>query len=102
MKKGTKVDVSAALLKEIYEAADTPQSVKARIERTCPEVVPPKVFKFGQNHTITLCGDDNHPLMIGFGIAPSGLEEKCLVVTEGWNMKVLKQHGMTVLTFEKK
>ena len=60
-------------------------------------------FEFGNECLLTTAGFDKRPLIIGAGLAPDGLENKCLVVSANWQMHVTKNHeGYDVLHFTRK
>lgn len=61
-------------------------------------------FHFGDHsHTITKSvNDELSPLVIGDGIAPNGLELRCLLVHGGYDMEVSEHRGYKVLTFKRK
>lgn len=79
---------------------------KKKIETKFPEVFKPKTpaaftFKTGKDGKFGLTGDWNGPLTIGYGLAPDGLDGKCLVVDKGWKMEVKTENGYQVLVFRK-
>ena len=62
-----------------------------------------KLFCFGTEHEINTCWNDGNPLMIGVGVAPDGMEYKCLAVNSGYEMQITEnEHGSQILSFKKK
>jgi hypothetical protein len=60
-------------------------------------------FEFGHTCLLNTSGFDKRPLVIGAGLAPIGLENKCLVVSAGWDMHVTRNHqGQDVIHFTRK
>lgn len=60
------------------------------------------VYYFSQDHHIDTNMDNEKPLFIGNGLAPDGLENKCLFVHYNWEMETMNHNGYTVLTFKQK
>ena len=90
--------VDASFVKEAHKAAcDT---WKKKIETKFPEVFKSQAFGFGDQFTINTGW--NGPLLIGHGLAPSGLEGKCLVVSNEYKMEVKTEDGYQILVFKKK
>lgn len=60
-------------------------------------------FEFGEEHLLNTAGFSTQPLIIGMGLAPLRLEEKCLIVSPSYNMHITKNHeGYDVLHFTRK
>jgi hypothetical protein len=60
-------------------------------------------FNFGDEHKITKSGCHGRgPLLIGGGLAPEGLKEKCLVVRNSYDLEVLEQENNKILIFREK
>jgi len=61
------------------------------------------VFHFGDECLLNTSGFDKRPLIIGDGLAPIGLENKCLIVSAAWDMHVTRNHdGRDILHFTRK
>ena len=82
--------------------------VKKELRRLFPSLktsLYDKAFKFGTSYTLDLSNDSERPLFIGMGVAPDGLENKCLMFDHSrWEMKTIKQGYLdkTVIYFIKK
>lgn len=62
-----------------------------------------KLYCFSTEHELTTGWNDGNPLMIGVGVAPDGMEYKCLVVNGGYDMEITEnEHGSQILSFKKK
>ena len=61
-----------------------------------------KLHCFSTDCSITTNKGDS-PLMIGVGLAPEGMEYRCLVVDERYDMEITEnEHGYKVISFRKK
>lgn len=105
------------ILAEIY-AITTELNVKEAIEKVRPELAPqyqPKLFEFlseeswysntiDARHFFTITtGMGDNPFAIGVGMAPDGLERKCLWVSEYYTPKIITDdNGHDFITFEEK
>jgi hypothetical protein len=94
-----KVTVDESFIKEAHKAACG--EWKKKIETKFPDVFKKLPLAFEDGYRIS-SHDASGPLIIGKGLAPSGLEGRCLVVTDGYEMKVLKFQGRQVLTLFRK
>jgi hypothetical protein len=56
-------------------------------------------FNFGYEYTLKLPGSG--PLMIGLGLAPKGLEGRCLIVRSDYDLEVTEYNDSKVLIFRK-
>ena len=77
---------------------------KKKIETKFPEVFKPKTpsaFIFKEGFELDGCFRGG-PLCIGYSLAPSGLDGKCLVVEKGYKMEVKNKNGYQILVFRKK
>lgn len=62
-----------------------------------------QLFNFGYSHTITTSWNEGSPIMIGVGLAPDGMENRCLVVHSSYEMEITEnEHGGKVISFRKK
>ncbi len=93
-------NVDAAFIKAAHK--DACSSWKNKIEKKFPEVFKPKetIHSFGVSSSLSTAGSG--PLIIGHGLAPSGLAGKCLVVDDGYKMEVKTHNGNQILVFKKK
>jgi uncharacterized protein YeaO (DUF488 family) len=103
------------ILAEIY-AITTELNVKEAIEKVRPELAQPeqpKLFEFiskedwysnKSDHSFTCyTGMLDNPFAIGIGMAPDGLERKCLWVNEYYTPKIITDDkGTDFITFEQK
>lgn len=81
-------------------AQENPESANT-LKTLFPEVFKNEPFKFGRNYMIgTSYGGT--PLMIGLGLAPDGLEKKCLVLNSDFTMETMEHVGATILIFREK
>ena len=91
-------NVDPAFIKEAHKAACS--DWKKKIEKKFPELFKPTAYDFGNEFPVSR--DWNGPLTIGHGLAPKGLEGKCLVVDHTYEMEV-KSHGRhQILIFKEK
>lgn len=97
----TKLKVSASFIKEVYEEACS--DWKTKIKAKYPELfVKSKEFNFGKEYKLDRYFNDG-PITIGYGAAPDGLEDKCLIVHSGYNVEIkTKIGGEKYLVFTKK
>lgn len=91
--------VDSAFIKAAHK--DACSTWKNKIEKKFPDVFKPKVttHNFGSNASLNTA--PNGPLFIGHGMAPRGLEGKCLVVNDGYKMEVKTHNGKQILVFKK-
>ena len=82
-------------LKDFIERADT---------RWSNEGKPSEYFQFDDaQHLITRNFDSSKsPLGIGDGLAPNGMELKCLIVNSEYKLEVIEHAGSTIIAFKKK
>lgn len=82
-------------LKDFIERADT---------RWSNEGKPSEYFEFDDaKHLVTRNFDSSKsPLIIGDGLAPRGMELKCLIVHQDYNIEVIEEDGNTLIAFKKK
>lgn len=119
-KYGKKVDAIRSMaslpsdpMAKIYAMTDSAE-IKAIIEASRPDLKPapieeyPNVFKFADKtkisstmYTITTSYNDS-PLCLGWGLAPDGLEGKCLVVDPHYVANIMDDCGRQVIYFTKK
>ena len=91
-----KYAVDEDFLMEGYRAASNP--MKAKLRKQFPEAFKPKVIEFGRKFELN--EGTSGPIYIGNGVAPDGLEGKCLVLRDGVTVKTRKHDGRTILVFE--
>jgi hypothetical protein len=58
-------------------------------------------YVFGSRHTIENSFDGG-PLMIGHGVAPAGMEGRCLAVSRGYEIITQEHDGLTIISFRPK
>lgn len=95
--------VSEKFVKQAHNAACS--EWKTKIEQQFPEAFKPVPFVFdAPNHTITRNAQyTESPLFIGFGMAPDGYENRCLIVNSTYVMRVVEAPGGNqCLIFERK
>lgn len=86
---------------KVLEAAAKCSTAKATLQVLFPEAFEneKEIYNFGDEFRIdTWTGA---PLFIGDGLAPDGLEGKCLMVGSDYKMEVQEHSGFTMLTFTK-
>lgn len=96
--KPEKVLISEDLLKRLYESAS--ESDKKKLAAEVPALSYKNVYNFGNEYIASECW--NGPLLIGHGLAPKGLENKCLLISHQWEMKTATEAGLQVIYFVKK
>jgi hypothetical protein len=92
------VEVDEDFVKKAYEAACS--EWKDKIKEQFPDMFPPEYFDFSGRYTISTA--PGGPLLIGHGIAPAGLQKKCLVVSNAYEMETTTIDGYTILMFKDK
>jgi hypothetical protein len=58
-------------------------------------------YVFGGSHTIDTAFDGG-PIMIGYGVAPVGMEGRCLAVSSKYELITQEHDGITILSFRPK
>lgn len=99
MATSKKYSVDATFIKAAHKEACS--DWKTKIEKKFPEVFKPKevICEFGDNFLLSRFSS---PLMIGYGLAPQGLEGKCLAVSQDYKVEVKQHNGSQILVFKKK
>jgi hypothetical protein len=94
------VNVSVGFIKQVYQMADP--DLRCVMEQEFKDLFKKEQepFNFGYEYTLKLPGSG--PLMIGLGLAPKGLEGRCLVVRSSYDLEVVEESGRKVLIFRKK
>jgi hypothetical protein len=92
--------VDEKFIKDAHKAACGEWKVK--MEKKFPEVFKSSLFEFGLGDAGFRLTTASSPLVIGAGLAPAGKEGKCLVVSEGYVMKVTNIFGRQILEFTRK
>lgn len=93
-----KFEVDETFIKEAHEAAC--HDWKVKIEERFPEAFKGG-YDFGVTHKLSTSFGGS-PIMIANGLAPSGKENKCLVIDPAYKMKVFTHDNRTLLEFVKK
>ena len=93
------VNVSVEFIKQAYQMADP--DLRCVMEQEFKDLFKKEQepFNFGYEYTLKLPGSG--PLMIGLGLAPKGLEGRCLVVRSSYDLEVVEESGRKVLIFRK-
>ena len=97
------VNVSVDFIKQAYQMADP--ELRKKMEEEFKDLFKKEQepFNFGDEHKITKSGwNGRGPLLIGGGLAPEGLREKCLVVRNSYDLEVLEQEDNKILIFREK
>jgi hypothetical protein len=97
------VNVSVDFIKQAYQMADP--ELRKVMEEEFKDLFKKEQepFNFGDEHKITKSGwNGRGPLLIGGGLAPEGLREKCLVVRNSYDLEVLEQENNKILIFREK
>ena len=97
------VNVSVDFIKQAYQMADP--ELRKVMEEEFKDLFKKEQepFNFGDEHKITKSGwNGRGPLLIGGGLAPEGLKEKCLVVRNSYDLEVLEQENNKILIFREK
>jgi hypothetical protein len=85
----------------VKQAAQENPEAANTLKTLFPEVFKNEPFDFGRKYTI--CGSTGGtPLAIGMGLAPNGMEGKCLVLNEYFTMETMERCGVTILIFREK
>ena len=92
--------VDEQFIKDAYKEA--PAEWKTKLEKRFPELFDDGIFKFEDEYVVNDRESGDSPLFIGDGLAPNGLEKKCLMVRKGFKVEVQEQRGYQVLVFKKK
>lgn len=58
-------------------------------------------YVFGGSHTIDTAFDGG-PIMIGYGVAPAGMEGRCLAVSSKYELITQEHDGITIISFRPK
>ena len=95
------VSVSEDFIKQAYQMADP--DLRKVMEEEFKDLFKKEdePFNFGDEYTLGT-SSWNDPLMIGKGLAPKGLELRCLVVKNGYDLEVRKEGEHKVLIFREK
>jgi hypothetical protein len=93
-------EVSEKFIQEAYTSACS--EWKQKIKEKFPEAILEKPFNFDKSWTVTTSNQGDRPIIIGQGWAPDGKEFECLVVNDGWEMRVSEHNGRQVLEFFRK
>lgn len=84
---------------ESYLEAKDKQIARAKQKRLGND----KLFCFSTEHELTTGWREGQPLMIGVGLAPEGMEYKCLIVHGGYEMQITEDEaGRKIISFKKK
>jgi hypothetical protein len=93
--------VSAEFIKEGYKSATG--ALKAKIKAQFPELCEPEIFEFkGGKLSANSSGYIDSPIMIAFGVAPEGLENRSFIVSNHWELKSRIHNGRTLYYFQEK
>jgi hypothetical protein len=93
-------EVSEKFIQEAYDSACS--EWKQKIKEKFPEAIVKKPFNFDKSWTVTTSNQGDKPIIIGQGWAPDGKEFECLVVNDGWEMRVSEHSGRQVMEFFRK
>jgi len=92
--------VDEEFILEGFKSANS--EMKAKLKRKFPEVFKPKEIKFKDRFSTSAeLSRSNEAFYLGYGHAPNGLENKCLILKEGVSVKVKKIGDQTILVFTK-
>ena len=81
---------------KVLQAAKTSPQAKDALKALFPDVFKDEPLEFSGDV------DMKRVLYIGTSFAPVGLDNKCLIVYDCWEMKTQQHSGRTILTFHKK
>lgn len=96
--KTAQVTVDVDFLKQLYNNANSEQ--KAQLEEKYPEIFE-TAFRFGYEFELTT-SQWNGPLMIAAGLAPDGMDKKCLMVNPNYELRTINNKMYTFVYFVKK
>jgi hypothetical protein len=95
------VNVSVDFIKQAYEMADP--ELRKKMEEEFKDLFKKEdesAFEFGSEFTLKT--SNSGPLMIGLGLAPKGLEGRCLVVRSAYDLEVVEENDLKILIFREK
>jgi len=94
------VSVSVDFIKQAYQMADP--ELRKVMEEEFKDLFKKEdeVFNFGDQYILGTSLSD--PLIIGKGLAPKGLEGRCLVVRSSYDLEVVEQEDNKILIFREK
>lgn len=87
---------------KVLEAASKCGAASETLRALFPEAFEPMPFEFGKTHVLDRTPHPDYPLYIGNAFAPKGLENKCLIVNAGWEMRATWYEDHQALTFHKR
>jgi hypothetical protein len=93
------VNVSVDFIKQAYQMADP--DLREVMEQEFKDLFKKEQEPFNFGKECTLGPSWSVPLMIGHGLAPKGLEGRCLVVRSDYDLEVVEESGRKVLIFRK-
>ncbi|NCZ70894.1 MAG: hypothetical protein EBY80_12175 [Actinobacteria bacterium] len=94
------VNVSVDFIKQAYQMADP--ELRTVMEEEFKDLFKKEdaPFNFGDQYTLGTSWND--PLIIGKGLAPKGLEGRCLVVRSSYDLEVVEENDLKILIFREK
>ncbi|NDD98086.1 MAG: hypothetical protein EBZ93_11410 [Actinobacteria bacterium] len=94
------VSVSEDFIKQTYQMADP--DLRKVIEEEFKDLFKKEdePFNFGDEYILGTSWSD--PLIIGKGLAPKGLERRCLIVRSSYDLEVVEENDLKVLIFREK
>ena len=94
------VNVSVDFIKQAYQMADP--ELRTVMEEEFKDLFKKEdePFNFGDQYILGTSWSD--PLIIGKGLAPKGLEGRCLVVRSSYDLEVVEENDLKVLIFREK
>lgn len=95
------MDTAKITTEAIRELAKKHPGVIEDLKALCPDAFPEPI-KFEDGMELWSSAAGVPCLLIGTGLAPEGLEMRCLVVTSGYRMEMQEHNGYTILTFYRK
>lgn len=88
---------------KIRQFAEQNPDMEEVMKEKFPEAFESEYFDFGDQCKLSRYPDESiNCLFIGNGLAPRGLEFKCLVVKKGWDLETEELNGRTILKFHRK
>ena len=88
----------------VLEAASKCSTAKATLQVLFPDAFKPsdEPFDFGGGSVVKAEWGGKSPLFIARDSAPPSLEQKCLGLNPGWEVRRQEYQGSTILTFHRK
>jgi hypothetical protein len=94
------IEVDVDFIKQAYHMADP--DLRKVMEEEFKDLFKKEdePFNFGDEFTLGTSWSD--PLIIGKGLAPKGLERRCLIVRSSYDLEVVEENDLKVLIFREK